>query len=403
MPPVSLSDITTTAVIGAGEMGRGIAAVQALAGYEVWLQDIDSDQRESAIEHINWSYGKAVDHDQITEAERTDALDRLSITDSVRTAVDDADFVTEAVVEQQTIKGDLFDSLDQAAPDRTILASNTSGLNITDLAETTDRPDQVVGTHWFNPPMLMDLVEVVMTEYTPNAVERTCESFVETLGKTPIRCKRDIPMFIVNRLMRPYGEAAAWLVYYEEAGIEEIDSAMKYREDFPMGPFELADYTGGIQIRVESEADHLRDSRPLAYDTRYCPLLHEKYEAGHYGRKAGRGFYSYDDQDEPSIAEAAGTAFDTKLVWAPVINEAAKLVQHDVASVEDIDTGAKLGGNWPVGPLEHADALGLERVVTTCTTVAAMHGAHDELNMLAETLPCDLLVEMAKSDDTFYS
>ena len=402
MPDSRVEDIETTAVIGAGQMGREIAAVQSLAGYEVTLQDIDADQLEEAQEHVAWSYQKSVEHGNITDEKADAALSRLEWTDAVEEATADVDFVTEAVVEQLSIKAGIFETLDEVTPEHAILATNTSGLNVTKLAETTDRPDRVVGTHWFNPPMLMDLVEVVITEHTADSVADTCEALIEQWDKTPIRCKRDVPNFIVNRLMRPYGESACWLVHYGEAEIDEIDSAMKYREDFPMGPFELADYTGGIQIRVEGEQDHLTDPRPLAYDTKISPLAHELYEAGRYGRKSGRGFYDYSDQDQPNIPEEAGRDFDVMLVWAPVINEAVKMVQHDVATVEDIDTGAKLGGNWPLGPLEKADEVGLQRIVEGSIQVSNYHASDHELNKAVETLPCDFLIEKAKAGETFY-
>jgi enoyl-CoA hydratase/3-hydroxyacyl-CoA dehydrogenase len=380
-------------------MGRGIAAVKAASGFETSLHDIDEEQLSDAMDHIEWSYGKFVDQGKLTEDEADAALDRITPTASQSEAVSDADFVTEAASEQMAVKKQIFDGLDDAVPDRTILATNTSGLNITELAETTSNPSRVVGTHWFNPPTLMELIEIIETKHTDPGVVDTCENLVETYEKTSIHCQRDVPLFIVNRVFRPYGEAAAWLVYLDEAEIREVDSAMKYREEFPMGPFELADYLGAIQVRVEQEQDLIEDSRPLSYDTEVCPLLHEKYEKGHYGRKADKGYYDYEEQDEPDIPEDAGEDFDVMLVWAPVINEAAKMVQHDVATPEDIDTGMRLGGNWPVGPLEKADDVGLESVVRKCVEVA---DKHTRLNNLAENLPCDLLVEMAKADETFY-
>ena len=393
------ADIETTAVIGAGEMGRGIAAVAALAGYEAMICDVDPDQLDAAREHVEWSYGKSVERGAIGESDAEAALDRIETMTDLPEAVSEADFITEAAVEQQAVKEDIFSDLDDHAPGEAILATNTSGLNITRLAEATDRPGRVVGTHWFNPPMLMDLVEVIETEHIDDGVADTSEDLVGSFGKTPIRCRRDIPSFIVNRLMRPYGESAAWLVYYEEAEIEAIDSAMKYKEGFPMGPFELADFTGGIQIRVEGEGDHLEDDRPLSYDTQVCPLLHDLYEQGRYGRKAGAGYYDYSEQNEPEIPEGAGADFDTLWVWAPTINEAAKMVQYDVASAEDVDTGARLGGNWPVGPLGKADEIGAEAVVRTCIETAALH---EPINKVAETLPCKLLIEKAKTGETFH-
>ncbi|WP_336327257.1 3-hydroxyacyl-CoA dehydrogenase [Halovenus sp. HT40] len=396
---VDIDDIETITVIGAGQMGRGIGAVAALAGYDVYLQDIDESQLEEAEDNIEWSYGKAVDNDAATEEETDAAMDRITFTTDQESAVGDSEFVTEAAVEQQGVKEDIFETLDKVAPEEAILSTNTSGLNITRLAEVTDRPEQVVGTHWFNPPMLMDLVEVIMTEYAPEEVGDTAEALVESFGKTPIRCKMDIPSFIVNRLMRPYGEGPAWMIYRGEHSMKEIDSAMKYKEGFPMGPFELADYTGGIQLRVEGEQDHLEDDRPMSYDTEVCPIVHQLYDKGRYGQKADAGYYDYSDDNEPDIPVDAGQGFDTLLVWAPIVNEAAKMVQNDVATPEDIDTGAKLGGNWPQGPLEKADEVGADTILQKLTEVASRH---EDTNKLAETLPCDLLVEKAKTGDTFY-
>lgn len=396
---VEISDIDTVAVIGSGQMGRGIAAVAALAGYETYVNDIDESQLAEAEDNIEWSYEKSVENGATTETETAAAMERLTFTTDIEEAVGDADFVTEAAVEQQSVKEDIFADLDEVAPEDALLATNTSGLNITQLAETTDRPEQVIGTHWFNPPMLMELVEVIMTEHTPDDVADTAESIIESFDKTPIRCKIDIPSFIVNRLMRPYGEEPAWMVYRGEHSIREIDSAMKFKARFPMGPFELADYTGGLQVRVEGEQDHLEDDRPMSYDTEVCPILHQLYEKGRYGRKTDAGYYDYSESDEPDIPVDAGQGFETLLVWAPIINEAAKMVENGVATVEDIDTGAKLGGNWPTGPLEKCDEVGADVVLAWVTEVA---NRHTDTNKIAETLPCDLLVEKAKNGETFY-
>lgn len=396
---VNQDEITSVAVVGAGQMGRGIGAVTALAGYEVILNDIDESQLEEALEEIEWSYEKSVERGNATEDGTSAALDRIDTTTSLEDAVDDVDFVTEAAAERQSVKREIFADLDDAAPEDAILATNTSGLNVTELAETTDRPSQVVGTHWFNPPMLMELVEVILTEHTTESVADTATAFVESVDKTPILCKKDVPSFVVNRLMRPYCEGAAWLVHRGEYTVEEIDAAMTYREGFPMGPFELTDYTGGIQLWTEGEQDHLEDERPMSYEAEICPLLKQLYQKGRYGKKADAGFYEYDDGDGASVPVDAGRTFDPLLVWGPVVNEAAKMVQNGVATVEDVDTGARLGGNWPVGPFEKADEVGADAVLRAVTEVASRH---DDVDKLAETVPCDLLVETAKDGETFY-
>ncbi|MHB9286949.1 3-hydroxyacyl-CoA dehydrogenase NAD-binding domain-containing protein [Halobacteriales archaeon Cl-PHB] len=396
---VSVDSIDTVAIIGSGQMGRGIGAVATLSGRDTILYDVEDEQLDEARSEIEWSYEKTVEKGGATEEEIEAALDRISYTTDLESAVEDADFVTEAAVEKQHVKQEIFENIDAAAPTEAILATNTSGLNITDLAAATDRPEQVLGTHWFNPPMLMDLVEVIMTEYTPDAVASTTEKLLESFGKTPIRCRMDIPAFIVNRLMRPFGDEPCWMVQRGEHSVEAIDSAMKYKEGFPMGPFELLDFTGGIQVRAEGESDHLTDERPMSYDAPYAPIIHQLHQKGRNGRKADAGFYEYDERDEPAIAVDAGQGIDTLQLWAPIVNEAAKLVENNVATPEDIDTGARLGGNWPSGPLEKVDDVGADRILSKLTEMASRH---ENTAKQAEVLPCDLLIEKAKTGEPFH-
>ena len=200
------NDVETIAVVGAGQMGRGIGAVTARAGYETAITDIDETQLEAAAEEIEWSYKKLVEKGDASEREVDTALDRLEFTTDFEAAVGNADFVTEAAVEKQAVKQDIFKRLDDTVPEEAILATNTSGLNITELAETTENPNRVIGTHWFNPPMLMEMPSVrcshrhimlpssrtVAWNSVSTGGTTARSSSIRTLGRTAMRCSRSV-------------------------------------------------------------------------------------------------------------------------------------------------------------------------------------------------------------------
>ena len=234
------------AVIGAGAMGHGIAQLLAMTGLEVWLVDIDEEILSKALNQIRWSLGKLVEKSRVTEENAKKALERLKTTTNFEEAVKNVDFVVEAVPENLELKKQVFSRLDKATPNHTILATNTSSLSITEISRVTKKPDKVVGMHFFNPPVLMPLVEVIKGEYTSDETANLTMDLAKRMGKTPILVKKDVRGFIVNRVLISMFTEVCLAVGRGEATIEMVDAAVKYKVGLPMGAFELADYLGPV-------------------------------------------------------------------------------------------------------------------------------------------------------------
>ncbi|PSP90112.1 3-hydroxybutyryl-CoA dehydrogenase [Halobacteriales archaeon QS_4_69_34] len=349
---MEFGDIERVAVLGAGSMGHGIAEVTAVAGYSVVLRDVEQELVDSGYEDIEWSLEKLAEKDRIDESPG-DVLARIETAVDLDEAVAEADLVIEAAPERMELKKELYAELDELAPPEAILASNTSSLSITEIASATGREEQVVGTHFFNPPVKMDLVEVIYGAETTDETAEAAYEFVESIGKTPIYVRKDVNGFVVNSVLGPFGDEAAWMVSGGEATIRQADAAMVHGRGYPMGPFELSDMTGidiGYHVRKEAGRE-------------VPPIVKEKVEADELGRKTGKGYYDYEDGDGPDYEPGDGEGFDALRVEARMVNEAAKLVGDDVATPEAIDTGMRLGAGFPKGPCRRADEEGLDRVL----------------------------------------
>ncbi|RJS98147.1 3-hydroxyacyl-CoA dehydrogenase [Halococcus sp. IIIV-5B] len=350
-------DIDRVAVLGAGNMGHGITEVVAMGGYDVVMRDIEDEFVESGYENIEWSLGKLADGGKIDDPEGI--LSRIETTTDLETAVGDADFVIEVAPERMALKKEIYGELDELAPEHAILASNTSSLSITEIASATGREDQVVGTHFFNPPVKMGLVEVIYGERTSDETAETAYGFAQSLGKTPIYVRKDVQGFVVNSVLGPFMTEPAWMVSNDEATVREADAAMVHRRGYPMGPFELADLTGidiGYSVREEAGITN-------------PPFIEAKVEAGDLGRKTGTGYYDYEDGDGPDYEEGDGEGFDTLRVEARMVNEAAKLVGNDVATPDAVDTGMRLGAGFSEGPCRRADREGLDVMLDKLETL----------------------------------
>ncbi|MCG2866753.1 MAG: 3-hydroxyacyl-CoA dehydrogenase NAD-binding domain-containing protein [Vulcanisaeta sp.] len=353
--------IRKVAVIGAGTMGHGIAEVSALAGYEVTMVDVSQDLLNKALERIRWSLDKLAERGTISKDRVGEVMGRIRTSLSVAEAVRGADLMIEAVPEKLDLKKQVFAEADANAPPHAILATNTSSLPITEIASATKRPDRVVGIHFFNPPVLMPLVEVIKGAQTSDEVARRAYDFVKSLGKEPIMVNKDVPGFVVNRVLISLNSAACLLVASNQYSIVEVDSAVKYRAGLPMGIFELQDFTGIDVGYLVGLAVAERD--PMLRVP--CPLIEDLYKKGWLGQKSGRGFYEYKGgaYERANIPREVGEKVDLVSIFAPAINMAAWLLRNGIASREDIDKGVKLGLGWPKGVFEFADEFGIDKVV----------------------------------------
>ncbi|WP_115865464.1 3-hydroxyacyl-CoA dehydrogenase/enoyl-CoA hydratase family protein [Halorussus litoreus] len=355
---MDVDDINTVAVLGAGNMGHGIAEVAAIAGFEVNLRDIKEEFVQNGYDQIEWSLGKLAEKDQLSDEEADAALDRVTPIVDFEEAVSDADFVVEAVPEKMEIKKDVYSELEEYAPDEAVFATNTSSLSITELSEVTERPERFCGMHFFNPPVRMQLVEVISGAHTDDEVLDLTEDLAEEMGKTPVRVRKDSPGFIVNRVLVPLMNEAAWLVESGEYTVAQVDSATKFDMGLPMGSFELADQVG-IDVGYHV-LEYMHEVLGEAYEP--CPVLAEKVEAETLGKKTGEGFYDYENggADIPTDAGEEGIVRRLRAVMA---NEVAKLIGNDVADADAIDEAVMLGAGFPDGPAKMADDAGLDSLV----------------------------------------
>jgi len=276
-------------VVGAGQMGSGIAQVCATAGFEVKLNDIKEEFFERGLTTITKNLSRDVEKGRKTEEEKEAILNRITKSLSLEDA-HDVDIVIEAAVENMEIKQSIFKQLDEIAPEHAILATNTSSLPITEIAAVTKRPEKVIGMHFMNPVPVMKLVEIIRGLATADEVYKTVEQMSVDLGKTPVEVN-DFPGFVSNRVLLPMINEAIYALYEGVATKEAIDTVMKLGMNHPMGPLQLADFIGLDTCLYIMEILHegLGDSK-----YRPCPLLRKYVAAGWLGKKTGRGFYTYE-------------------------------------------------------------------------------------------------------------
>jgi len=387
-------------VIGAGAMGGGIAQVAATYGHPVVLNDTRSAALDNAASGIEKNLARSVEKGRLTADEARAARERITLEGADTGDAPslglfrDCTLVIEAVVEDLGVKRELFSRLELVVSEDAILGTNTSSLSVTGIARGCRHPGRVIGIHFFNPPTVLPLVEIVPGLVTDSTVTAAVRGLIDRWGKTTVLAS-DTPGFIVNRIARPfYGEA---LRIYEEgiADFATIDWAMRELGGFKMGPFELMDFIGNdinySATRSVFEATY--------FDSRYKPFLTQQrlFEAGFLGKKTGRGYYDYtpgSKPPEPTRDPGTGQKILDRILGV-LINEAADAVLFRIASAEDIDLAMTKGVNYPKGLLTWADELGIATVLGRLEALQAEYG-EDRYR------PSALIRRMAASGSTFF-
>ena len=369
-------EIKNITVLGSGIMGHGIAQVSAMAGYNVVLRDIEQPFLDKAMEKIKWSLDKLVSKEKISENERDEIFSRIKPIVDLKDAVHDCDLVIEAVPEIMELKKKVYAELDKVASDQVVFASNTSTLPITEIANTISRPKKFIGIHFFNPPQLMKLVEVIPGQETSDDITNLTINFVKSVNKIPVTCRKDVPGFIVNRLFIPLVHEACYVMERQKIQQTEIDSAVKFSLGFPMGIFELADFTGLDVIHKATVEMHVRDKKVISPHPKIEQLFNEKK----LGQKSGEGFYKYSDDkyERIPLSEELAKKCDPIQIIANILNNAAWLVTNNASDIDEIEKAASLGLGLKKPLFETAKEIGMQKIVEELKKLSNKHGAFYE-------------------------
>jgi len=337
------------AVIGAGEMGRGIALVFASSKFEVALEDAFPQALEKAKAYIEENLKRSVEKGNIKKGEDQEILGRIKFTSSLEEAVKGVDIVVEAVPEIVNLKQEIFEKLDKLTPENVILATNTSNIKISEISKNVNHKERVIGMHFFNPANRMKLVEVIKSEYTSDEIFNKTFEISMQIGKVPVKVLKDSPGFIVNRINAPDMLFFCKIIDMGIAKPEEVDAFAK-EQGLPMGPYELMDFVG-LDVVIHS-MDYYAET--ISPEYRECNFVRELVNKGFLGKKTGKGIYDW-SSGRANIPKAEPTDKVSLMdLFSIEINEAIKLIEEKVAVPDDIETAVKLGLNRPFGPISVA-------------------------------------------------
>lgn len=364
---MKIDDIKHVAVIGAGAMGHSIAQVALMSGYSVSLYDINNKIVENGKLRIEWSFKRFVEKDKISEGGYKNFMNNLTLTTDLEEAIKKADLCIEAAPEKLDLKKKIFSDLDKLAPTHAILASNTSNMSITEISAVTQRPEKVIGTHFFNPPVLMPIVEIVKSEKTSKETIKVVTDFIKKSNKIPIFSK-DSPGFICNRIIAASTLLLNLMLDRKEYPPEKIDAAAMNMGS-PIGPYQLQDYLG-LDIVYDS-MNYL--SERLSKDYAPTSTMEKLLKENRLGKKTGKGIYNW-EKGKPEIDQSDPADFDMMKPIRVQINEAVKVLEEGIGTAKDIDTGMKLAFNNLMGPFELAENTDLADLTLFLDGLAEKYG-----------------------------
>ena len=350
-------------VLGSGIMGHGIAQISAMNGYQVVLRDIEQKFLDSAMDKIKWSLDKLVEKNKIKKEESEKIYGRINPIVDLKDALIDTDLLIEAVPEDLNLKKKVYSEVDQFAEEKTVYASNTSTLPISEISQLTSRPERFIGLHFFNPPQLMKLVEVIPGARTEKSIVDLGINLVKSFGKDPIVCNKDVPGFIVNRIFIPLVHEAAYCLESDGKTMTQIDSAVKFKLFLPMGIFELADYTGIDVIHKATVEMYSRDKKVIHPHS----MIAQLFSSGKLGKKSGDGFYSYGDKnyERVPLSEEEAKQYDPIRMLSVALNNASWLITNKVCNKEDLELALRLGMGLKKELFEIGKEYGFENIINT--------------------------------------
>ena len=367
-----MSELRKVAIMGAGAMGAQLGLLCAEAGLEVKVRDIKEELLEKGRKLIAEHLDRRIKKGRLTEEAKSSALSRMQFVLDMKDAVGEADYVIEAITESMEIKHQLFKEIYEHAPKHTVFGTNTSSFLITEIAVAIPEPERMIGIHFFNPPGTMNLLEIIYGDRTNEETKRVTDELAKTLGRDVVYCLKDSPGFVTTRLLGSVVNECIWAAEWKEASVIEIDAGVKYRLGFPMGMFELMDVLAGGAIALQVHVGgYLNDKLGDSY--RNPPIIAKMCQDGHLGKDSGRGFYDWSGGKTNEIPFKLAKNFDPVRVFAPLVNEAAKLVEKGIMTKEDLDKSMVLGLGYPRGPLRIADSMGLDVIVNEVNRLYDLH------------------------------
>ena len=368
-----MTTINKITVLGSGVMGHGIAQVAATVGYNIVLRDIEQSFLDNAMKKIQWSLGKMVEKQKLSQSDADSIYGRITPVVDLKEALKGTDLLVEAVPEDMELKRKVYAEVDMYAEDKTLYASNTSTLPIGEMASLTSRPSRFIGLHFFNPPQLMPLVEVIPGHLTSSETVNLSLDLIRNIGKEPVLCKKDVVGFIVNRIFIPLIHEAAYCLDRDKAEMTQIDSAVKFKMAFPMGIFELADYTGLDVVFKASKEMISRDKKVINPH----PLIERLYSEKKLGQKSGSGFYNYGSDNKyerVNLSEKEAGKYDPIALVSVAANNAAWLLTNGVCDVGDLDKALRLGMGLKKPLFTIVEEFGLKKVLVTLENMSNKYG-----------------------------